>query len=512
MNLRDVCRLLLTTSFSNREVARAIGIAPNTAGRYRKKLSEEGLNWISIANLTEHALEDRLNGGCKHARKNFVEPDFAHVFSEMRRPGVTLTLLHEEYAASAGGGAMSESEFRRRFHRYQRSLGVVMRQPHAPGYRLFLDFSGKRPRLTNLVTGEETPVELFVAVMGASRKTFAYAVPTQRLADWCDANVKALEFFRGAPKLLVPDNLKSAVDKVTVAEGHIINYTYSKLAQHYDCIVLPTRIRRPKDKAAVEIGVRLAQRWILARLRNRIFTSIEELNGAIAQLLDAMNGKSMRGHGGKSRNQLFDELDLPALQALPELPFEFADWKLNVTVPQDYHVVWDDHFYSVPHTYIGFKVRLRVTARQVEVYVRDDHLPIATHLRSELKGQCTTRPEHQPAAHRAYAQDQLADLIAWAERSGPWIALFVKKHINTYRRRPALSIQAMRGLRSIATQYGTDRLDAACHRALLISTTSVSSVRSMLARKMECAPLRGANDDYPLPGHENIRGSESYDV
>lgn len=509
MNLRDVCRLLLTTDFSNREVARVAAIAPNTAGRYRNRLAEEGLDWIGVAALTDRVLEERLNNGRKLARKSFVEPDFAHIHTELRRAGVTMLLLHEEYAAAAGAGAMSETEFRRRYDRYERSLGIVMRQPHAPAYRLFLDFSGKRPSLTNPGSGEKTPIELFVAVMGASRKTFAYATRTQRLVDWCEANVRALEFFRGVPKLLVPDNLKSAVDKVTVAEGHIINYTYAKLAQHYDCIVMPTRVRRPKDKAQVEVGVRIAQRWILGRLRNRVFTSIGELNMAIADLLDQINNKPMRGHGGKSRNQLFDELDRPALKPLPELPYEYADWKLNVTVAQDYHVLWEEHYYSVPYTYIGSKVRLRVTARQIEVYAKDDHFPIATHLRSTQKGGCTTLPEHQPASHRAYAQDQGAEMITWAERAGPWITAFVKKHIDTYRR-PALSMQAIRGLRGMAKKYGTERLDAACHRALRISTTSVRSVRSMLARGIESAPLRSINEDNPMPGHDNVRGPETY--
>ncbi|WP_324777756.1 IS21 family transposase [Ralstonia pickettii] len=510
MNLKDVCRYLLTTDFSNREVGRAAGVSPNTAGRYRMRLAEEGLDWNGVAVLTDRALEERLNNGRQLARKAFAEPDFAHVHAELRRPGVTLLLMHEEYADAAGSDAMSETEFRRRYDRYECSLGIVMRQPHAPGYRLFLDYSGKRPSVLNPKTGEKQPVELFVAVMGASRKTFAYASATQRLPDWCEANVRALEFYRGVPRLLVPDNLKSAVDRVTVAEGHIINYTYSKLAQHYDCIVMPTRARKPKDKAAVEVGVRFAQRWILARLRNRVFTSIEELNAAIAELLVRMNDKPMRGHGGKSRNQLFIELDRPALKALPELPFEYADWKLNVTVAQDYHVLWDEHHYSVPYTYIGAKVRIRATARQVEVYAKDDHFPIATHLRNAHKGGCTTSPQHQPASHRAYAQDQGAELIAWADRSGPWISAFVKKHIDTHRR-PALSMQAMRGLRGMAKEYGPERLNAACHRALRISTTSVSSVRSMLQRRIESTPLRGASDDEPLPGHDNVRGAKTYE-
>lgn len=509
MNLREVCRLLLTTDLSNREVGRAAGIAGNTAGRYRLRLEEEALDLLGLVALTDRALEERLNNGRRNARKTFVEPDFGYVQNELRKAGVTLVLLHEEYAATVGAGAMSETEFRRRYHAYQQSLGIVMRQPHAPGYRLFLDYSGKRPNILDPATGELVPVELFVAVMGASRKTFACATATQRLPDWCEANVRALEFYRGVPTLLVPDNLKSAVDRVTVSEGHIINYTYSKLASHYNTIVMPTRPRKPKDKAAVEVGVLFAQRWILARLRNRVFTSIDELNLAIQELLVRMNDRPMRGHGGKSRNQLFDELDRPALKALPELPYEYSDWKLGVTVAQDYHVFYDSHYYSVPYRYIGSKVRISATARQIEIYAGGDHGPIATHLRSNKPG-VTTNPDHQPASHRAYSQDRGAELISWAERSGPWIKAFVQKHIDAHRR-PAASMQAMRGLQGMAKEYGLDRLDAACNRALKISTTSVSSVRSMLQRRIESTPIRGSSDATPPSGHANVRGPETYE-
>ena len=510
MDLKELCRFLLTTDFSNREVGRALQVAANTAGRYRDRLAEEGLDWNGVAALTDRALEERLNNGRRLARKSFVEPDFAHVQTELGKAGVTILLLHEEYAGAAGDGAMSETEFRRRFEKYQRSLGIVMRQPHAPGYRLFLDYSGKRPRILDPTTGVSTPVELFVSVMGASRKTFVYATATQKLQDWCEANIRALEFYGGVTRVLVPDNLKSAVDRISPTGGHVINYTYSRLAQHYDCLVVPTRPRKPKDKAPVEVGVRFAQRWILARLRNRIFTSIDELNAAIAELLARMNDKPMRAHGGKSRNQLFEEVDRPALRALPELPFVYSDWKLNVTVPQDYHVVYEQHHYSVPYTYIGAKVRISATARQIEVYARDDNFPIATHLRSSVAGESTTRPEHRPASHRAYAQSDGADLIAWADRSGAWISAFVKKHIEAHRR-PTVSIQAMRGLRSMESEYGLERLNAACHRALRISTTSVTSVRSMLQRHMESAPLRGSgDDDAPMPGHGNVRGAKNY--
>ncbi len=511
MNLKDLCRLLLTTTLSNREVAAAGSVSHNTAGRYRSRLTEEGLGWTEVREMSETALEQRLNDSRQRHRKRFVEPDFAHVHAELRRAGVTLVLLYEEYAAGNDAGVMSEREFRRRYEAYERSLGIVMRQPRAPGYQLFLDYSGKRPHVTNPVTGEQTPVELFVAVMGASRKTFAYATATQRLPDWIGANIAAMEFYEGVPALLVPDNLKSAVVSVSRKDGHVINPSYAEMAAHYDSVVMPTRPRKPKDKAPVEIGVLLTQRWIIARLRHRIFYTLADLNAAIAELLERMNNRPMRGHGNKSRNQLFDELDRPALKPLPEQRYEFADWKLDVVVSQDYHVMWQEHYYSVPYRYVGAKVRVRATASTVEVFHKNAAFPIATHVRTDEAGQCSTLEEHQPDAHRAYAQGQMSDLTAWAEKAGPQVHAFVKNHIEKHRR-TALSAQAIRGLRTLERVYGLSRLEAACARAVRMHATSTSSVRSMLERGIENTPLRGedaAND--PLPAHENVRGAASYE-
>ena len=510
MKLKQICRVILTTNFSNREVARATSVSPNTAKRYRNRLAEEQLDWDGVNALSEQSLEARLNDGRKKARKHFVEPNFEHVQSELSRQGVTLLLLHEEYAIAAGDGGMSQSEFRRRFDAYQRKLGIVMRQPHTPGYRLFLDYSGKRPKILDPKTGELTPVELFVAVMGASRKTFVYATYSQKLPDWCEANVRAFEFYGGVARILVSDNLKSAVDRVSPTEGAVINFTYLKLAQHYNSYVMPARPRKPKDKALVEIGVLFAQRWILARLRNRVFTSIEELNVAIAELLDRMNNKPMRGHGGKSRNQLFEELDRPALIPLPELPYEYSDWKLNVTVHQDYHVQYDQHYYSVPYNYVGHKVRISATNRQIEIYAKDKNHPIATHLRSSEARGVSTLSQHQPAAHRAYSQDDAKQLIEWSDRAGDGISSFVKRHMEMHRR-PANTIQAIKSLRTMEREFGLERLNAACVRAVKISTCSVASVRSMLQRRIESAPIRSdVKEDAPLPGHSNVRGANSY--
>lgn len=505
--LKEICRWILRTDLSNRNIADQLKCSSTTIGRYRQLLAEQALDWCSVDALDELALDRKLNAGRHENRRQFTEPDWSHVHDELQRPGVTLTLLYEEYALGAGGGVMSETEFRRRYRRYSSLRGLVMRQVRHPGQDLFLDFSGVRPYVTDQATGVKRPVELFVAVMGASRKTFVYAVESQKLPHWIQCNVEALQFYGGVPMYLVPDNLKSAVTRRSREEGPLINATYAEFAAHYDTDIMPAGPRKPKHKAPVEIGVKLAQRWILARLRNRTFFTIEELNRAIAELTEHMNNKPMRGCGGKSRSQLFVELDAPALRPLPDAAYEFAEWKLNITLGQDYHVVWREHYYSVHHALVGKKVNLRISVAQVSVYLRGKR--VATHERNDTPG-FSTLDEHMPPAHRAQGQDCYATVVTWTEQQGGAIAAFFGQHLNHYRS-TARSFQAGRGLRTLARHHGEDRLQAACTRALAMGARSISSVKSMLERGMEAAELyenEAANDD-PI-AHENVRGADYY--
>lgn len=508
--LKALCRRILRADQSNRQIAQAAGRSATTVGRYRQRLVQHGLTWPDVEALDAEALDRLLNPDRRNSKKLFVEPDWSEVYAESQRRGVTLRLLHEEYAEGLESGVMSETEFLRRFHRHARTRGLVMRQIHHPGKALYLDFSGKRPAITDHRTGVKRPVELFVAVMGASRKTFALAVESQKLPDWIHCNVEALAFFGGVSASLIPDNLKAAVTARPKGEAAVINMTYNEFAAHYDTDIVPTRPRKPKDKAHVEVGVQIAQRWILARLRNRIFFSIEEINVAIRGLLDKLNDRPMRSVGGKSRNQLFDELDAPALKPLPPEPYKYADWKLAVPIGRDYHVSWDGRFYSVPHTLVGAKVNLKVTRDTVMVFHRDKR--VATHAKVAEVGGYSTLPEHQPAAHRAYSQDNTATLLSWAQQQGGALHAFVRQHIE-HNRNPTASLQAMRGLQQMSRESGVERLQVACERALAIHARSVSSVRSILNRGLDRQPADeapgAANDDTPQ-AHENIRGPHYY--
>ncbi|MBX5893041.1 IS21 family transposase [Pseudomonas aeruginosa] len=507
--LKELCRCLLRTDLSHRQIAQKVDCSPSTVCRYRKRLRALQAQWEQVQSMDELALDRWLNSSKSELKKLFVEPDWDYVHAELQRRGVTLALLHEEYALGLDGGVMSATEFRRRYRRYARSRGLVMRQVRIPGQQLFLDFSGARPSLTDPHTGQKTPVELFVAVMGASRKTFAWAAHSQKSVDWIDCNAKALNFFGGVPTYLVPDNLKAAVTSISRQDGPLLNMTYAEFASHYETTVLPARPRKPKDKAPVEIGVLLVQRWVLARLRNQVFFSLEELNLAITGLVEQLNQRPMRSCGGKSRQQLFEELDAPALSPLPSSDYEYAEWKLKVPVGQDYHVAWEGHFYSVPHRLVGSKVNLKATRDSVSAFHRDKR--VALHVRTNAVGNCSTLAEHQPLAHRAYSQDTMEHLMEWAKQQAGALFAFVQRHSQTHRR-PVLTLQACRGLQRLAREHGIDRLQVACDRALRAQASSVSSVKSILVRQLDrvvSTPADAANED-ALPAHENVRGAHYY--
>lgn len=504
---KNLCRLLLTSDLSNREVGQRCNVSHNTAGRYRNRLREEGLTWDQVSAMSEAALDARLNDGRERQKKKFVEPDWSHIHEQLHRTGVTISLLYEEYAGGLDIGHLSDREFRRRYDRYRRSLGVVMRQARRPGEELFVDYSGARPSITDPNTGAKTPVEMWVGVIGSSRKTFVICTSSQQLPDWIDAHVRALTYFGALPMHVVPDNLKSAVIRISRKDGHYINATYQAFADHYDLIVLPARPRKPKDKAAVENGVRLAQRWILARLRNRTFFSLHDLNQAVAELLERLNDKPMRSRGGKSRNTLFEEIDRPAMRPMPVPQYEYAEWRIGVTVPQDYHVVWERNYYSVPSSLLGRKVNLRVTSSMIEAYHRDQR--VASHQRSYEAEGVFTRKEHQPPAHRLYGDEHMAELVAWAESVGPAVDSFMRQHMQLHS--AAASIQAFRGLKHLARDFGAERLDRACARALRMKATAITSVRSMLSRNIESTPLKeDTANDPSAPTHENVRGAADY--
>jgi transposase len=352
-------------------------------------------------------------------------------------------------------------------------------------------------------TGVIRQAQIFVAVLGASSFTFAHASFSQKLPDWIEGQCRALDFFGGVTKAIVCDNLKAGVVKALWFEP-TLNQTFAAMAEHYDTTILPTRSRKPRDKGKVEGAVLIVERWILARLRNRCFFSLADLNGAIAVLLEDLNNRPMR-HVGKSRREMFEEIERSALSPLPAAPFEYAEWK-SAKVHPDYHVEVDRTFYSVPHALIGRRVDVRLTHRVVEIF--HDHKRIASHVRRSQRSGHVTVNEHMPKAHQRYANTTPASLIRQATTIGANTAILVERLMRD-RPHPEQGFRSAFGILSLARRYERDRLEAACERALMINAITYSSVNAILKSGLDRARPT-AEPVKPTPLHTNIRGGSYY--
>lgn len=500
--IREVLRLR-NEGLSQRDVARACGMGAGTVSEYLSRAAQAGVSWPVPDEVDDAALEARLfptlpPGGGR------VAPDLVWVHQELRKAGVTLLLLWEEYRQAQVESAYGYSQFCDIYRRWERKLKPSMRQVHRAGEKAFVDFSGKRPHFVDLKSGEVITVELFVAALGASCYTYAEGVLTQKLPDWTSAHVRMFEYFEGVPELLVPDQLRSAVSRPCRYEP-VVNRSYQELARHYGAVVLPARPGKAKDKAKVELMVQVAQRWILARLRNRTFFSLEELNAAIAVLLEDLNARKMRKLG-KSRREQWEELDRPALKALPVYRYELAEWK-TCRVNIDYHIEVAKHIYSVPSPLLGQEVEARVTSAVIEVYSHGKRL--LSHPR-RYDGRPSTLPEHMPSSHRAHAEWTPSRLIHWGEKIGPAAGRVVAGILES-KPHPEQGYRACLGLIRLGKSYGEDRLEAACARAEHLRSYSYSTVKNILSSSQDRLPLE---KDAPVreatPNHDNIRGGSYY--
>ena len=395
--IREALRLR-ASGLTTREVGDSIGVGRTSVSEYVGRAARAGLSWPLPDDLTDSALEALLfPAPPPDAATTYPKPDWAHVHSELRRPGVTLSLLWEEYREAHPKG-YGYSRFCELYRRWEGRLAPVMRQHHVAGEALYVDYSGATFEIMDPKTGELRQAQFFVAALGASNLTYAEATWTQGLSDWIGSHVRAFAFFGGVPATVVSDNLKSGVTKACFHDPQI-NRSYADMAAHYDTAIIPARPRKPQDKAKVEVAVQLAQRWIHARLRDRRFTSLTELNAAIRELLERFNNRRTR-HLGASRRELFEQIERHALQPLPLEPYEFAEWRCR-KVGLDYHVEIDRHYYSVPHSLLKAQVWVRITDRTVEIFHEDQR--VASHARTSGNRKHTTVMDHMPSNHRAYA-------------------------------------------------------------------------------------------------------------
>jgi len=360
--------------------------------------------------------------------------------------------------------------------------------------------------LVDPATGEIRNAQIFIAVLGASSYTYAEATPAPAgsLADWIGSHVRAFAFFGGVPELIVPDNLKSGISKACFYEPDL-NPTYQDMASHYGCAVIPTRVRAPRDKAKVEVGVQVVERWILARLRKMTFFSLAEFNTEIANLVTFVNERPFKKLPG-CRRSLFESLDKPALKPLPETSYVFAEWK-RARVHIDYHVELDGHYYSVPYQLAKHELDVRLTRTTVEVFHKGRR--VASHVRSYQRGGHVTLKEHMPTAHRSYADWSPERLIRWAAKTGTATAKLVEAILSS-RVHPQQGFRSCLGIMRLGKHYGAERLEAACARALLIGGLTYKSVKAILTHGLDQRPLPQAPIETQALHHENIRGPHYY--
>lgn len=499
--IRDVLRMKHAQGLSERVIARSLGLGKGTVGAYVGRARKAGLTWPLPDALSDDDLELLLFPAPPAAPDgDRPVPDWAVVDRELRRPGVTRALLWEEYRAAHPLG-FGYAWFCEHYEAWKGRVCPTMRQTHVGGEKVFVDFAGDTIDVIDPETGEVRAVKLFVAAMGASNYTYAEAVASEGLEDWIGAHVRMFAFLGGVPKVVVPDNLKSAVLKACRFDPGL-NRTYAEMAGHYSTAILPARPYRPRDKAKVEVAVQVAQRWILARLRNRRFFSLAELNAAIRGLVNELNMRVMRGYGA-SRADLFATVDRPNLQPLPAEPYTFARWK-RARVAPDYHIEIDSCWYSVPFRLIRQEVEARICGGTVEIFHKGQR--VASHLRSPGRRSHVTVPDHMPSAHRRYADWTPGRVLAQAVKLGPSVAAFCEV-VMADRPHPEQGFRTCLGVLDLARSYDPARLDAACRRGLSIRARSIASIRSILKTGLDRAFLD--EEAEPLPRqHPNIRHAE----
>ncbi len=500
--VHELLRLRFESGLPQRAIAESLGLSQGAISTYLSRARAAGVGWPIPEELDDAQLEALLfpaPPGTPADQRPM--PDWAWVHRELRRPNVTLALLWEEYRAGAPDG-FGYSWFCDLYRGWTGRLKPTMRQVHLAGEKLFVDFAGRTAEVIDGRTGQVIPVQIFVAVTGASSFTYAEAVWSQKLPDWIAAHVRAFAYFGGAARQTVSDNLKAGITKACFHEP-MVNRTYADMARHYRTAIVPARPYKPRDKAKVEVGVQVVGRWILARLRHRRFFSLAELNAAIRVLLDDLNNRLMRGWG-VNRRALYEQLDRPALIPLPPIPYEYAEWK-RCRVGLDYHVEIAKHYYSVPHQLLRQEVEARITAATVEIFHGGKR--VASHQRSLHPHRPSTIADHMPSAHRRYRDWTHERIRLEAASVGPDTAVLVDVILRS-RPHPEQGFRSCIGILGLVKRFGAERVDAACARALVLGTRSYSSVAAILKNHREHTPAAAV--EAPILIHENIRGPGYY--
>lgn len=508
--LREVLRLHHESKLAARAIARSCGISSSTVLKYLGRAAVAKVGWPVPAHLDDIALERLLfpDEGAPVCQR--PEPDWELVHRELKKKHVTKMLVWQEYREAVPNG-YQYSQFCERYNRWHDSLGLVMRRDHKAGEKMFVDFSGDGIAIVDALTGEVTVAKLFVAVLGGSSLTFVRAVLAENVPNWIDCHVHAFEYFGGVPEITVPDNTKTAVTRPDFYDPDI-NRTYAALAEHYATAVIPARVRKPRDKAKVEQGVLLAQRWIIAVLRHREFHSLSEVQEAVRALNEKLNDRPMKRLKA-SRRQIFEAVERAALKPLPATPFEPCEWK-KARLDIDYHVEYEQHFYSVHYSHYidGHRdLWVRATAATIEVFYASQR--IAAHVRSydnHPLRRYITLPEHMPESHRANLEWPPHRIIAWAKTIGPSTQAVIAALLERFPH-PEQGYRSCRAVIRLAKTYEAERLERACTRALHHDLISYRNIKAILANRMDQLPLESEErSQLALPLHENVRGPGYY--
>ena len=503
--IHEVCRLRLKMGLGINQIAGACNISKSTASRYVNKIEELKRSYEELMSLDEEALSKLLfPAGAEMPVSEKAMPDFEYLTRELKKKGVTLQLLHEEYLRDNPEG-YKRSQFYEKYRKYAKKLNPVMRFNHKAGEKMFEDFSGDKPHYINPETGEKVEAELFVTALGASSYTFACAVADQKVENFIKGNIKALQYYGGCPACIVPDNLTSGVKSACYYDPEI-NRTFADMAEHYDVAVIPARVARPRDKAKVENAVLQAQRRILAALRNRTFFSLHELNEAILQEVEKLNRRPM-AVTGRSRRELFEEIEKPVLRPLPAERFEIYNYKKPTKLHIDYHVEVQKSYYSAPYTLIGQYVDIKYNSTVVEIY--HNNRRVASHIRTYKKGKYITEDRHMPHEHRQYLEWTPQRIKNWGGKIGLHTKTMMHRIMES-KKHPEQGFRSCLGIIRLSKQYTPERVESACKRALAVEACNYGSVKSILQTGLDKVAYLDEHKAVKPIEHPNIRGREYY--
>lgn len=505
--VRELLRLTVELGLSVRESARRVGIGRTAASEYHSGFLISGLTLSQVSHLSDTELIGvlSLKKITQNKRYQILTNQFEYIEKELRRTGVTLYLLWEEYQKEQPEG-YSYSQYCYHFDQWRKHQKASLHIEHKAGDKMYVDFTGSKQKAIDPKTGEVTEYEVFVAVLGCSQYAYIEAVATQTKADWVKVNENALRFFKGVPQAIVPDCLKSAVIKADKYEP-IINETYLDFSRHYNTTILPARSLHPKDKALAEGFVKIAYTRIFAPLRNRTFHSVQEINEAFWEQLDKHNGMHFQGRA-YSRKDTYQDVELGQLKELPVAAYDYKEY-LVTKVQYNYYAYLkpDQHYYSVPVQYTGKKVLISYSSHLVEIF--HDNIRIAMHIRDLRPDEYSVDPTYRPPNHQFYADWNADRFLKWAEKIGPE-AREVVENVMKRKAHPEQGFNICMGILRLAKKYPQTDFLKACKKASFIGCFSSQFINNTLKNKtFNLEPDEELKQINALI-HQNIRGKEYY--